>query len=289
MNFILFSKSLKALTTTQYIRKALELGVDGFDLCVRPGYAINPDNIEEMLPPFADACRRAGIVVAMVTTELSDPANPVTAKYLQAMDRAGVRMAKLAYSLFARHNTHDYWTEAERLREKVEAWGGLAEKHHVKLVYHTHSADEDGTNYMGSNASGLMHLLKGFDPRFLGAFLDPAHLRVGGESFDFAVNMTGKYLSAVALKDVSLAWDARHNRVHRNWNKAGEGMVEWDLVFSELVRLAFSGPLSICAEYSAKDEGEFFAHLPREIEFFKDKLTQARKHTPKLENVKPGA
>ncbi len=286
MRFIFFTKALKSLTTSGYIQKALALGVDGFDLCVRPGYALNPDNIEEALPSFAAECRTMGLAVPMLTTNLSDPADPMAEKCLRAMDKADVRMAKLAYAYFGRHQERDYWADVDALRRKFEAWSALAAKFQVRLIYHTHSADEDGPNYMGSNASGLMHMLNGFDARFLGAYLDPAHLRIEGESFDFAVNITCKYLAAVALKDVSLAWDPAHHRVCRRWDKAGEGLVEWDLVFSELVRIKFDGPLSIHAEYVAKDEQDFFAHLPREIAFFKAQLTKARQeNTPKYASL----
>ena len=276
MKLVFFTKTLKALSVEEYLQKAHTLQLDGFDLCVRPAYAINPDNVESALPAFTAAARQDGLDVAMLTTNMADPADAGSERILRAMDKAGVRLAKLAYYYFGRQKDADYWAEVEKLRVRFGAWEKLARQYHVKLLYHTHSADEEGPNYMGSNAASQMHLLNGFDPACLGAYIDPAHQRVEGEQFDYAVAMTRKYLAAVALKDVGLAWDEKHYRVVRKWLRAGEGLVEWDLVFSELVRINFTGPISVHAEYTSANETEFFAHLPLEIAFFRAQLEKAQ-------------
>ena len=41
------------------------------------------------------------------------------------------------------------------------------------------------------NASALAHPLRGFDPRYVGAYLDPCHLCIEGEEFALALAIAG--------------------------------------------------------------------------------------------------
>jgi len=68
MPYIVFTKHLKELSVEQLIEAMKAIGADGVDLCVRPGYPVNPDNASEALPRAAEAFRAAGLSIAMVTT-----------------------------------------------------------------------------------------------------------------------------------------------------------------------------------------------------------------------------
>ena len=50
MKLILFSKSLKDKSIEELISLAHDFNFDGYDLCVRPDYQVNPDNASEKLP-----------------------------------------------------------------------------------------------------------------------------------------------------------------------------------------------------------------------------------------------
>lgn len=285
MQFILFTKTLKELSAADHIKKAHAIGADGYDLCIRPGFkAVNPDNMATALPAFATDCRKDGLAVPMITTNLLDPDDAASAAFFKAMDQADVRLVKLAYYYFGRHRNTGYWDHVDALKRTFAKWQKLAATYKVKVLYHTHSSDENGPNYMGENASNMMHFIKGLDPALVGVYLDPAHLRAEGEQFDFAVGIAAEYLAAVGLKDLALKWDDKHYRVCRDFCCAGQGMVEWDLVMSELVRIGFHGPMSVHAEYASANEREFFAQLPREIAFFKAQFAKAvKENKPKYE------
>ena len=49
MQLVVFSKMLKDLDVSGLIRLAHEHGFDGYDLCVRPGHPVNPDNVSTAL------------------------------------------------------------------------------------------------------------------------------------------------------------------------------------------------------------------------------------------------
>lgn len=283
MKFILFTKMLKNHNMAQLVRLAHELKLDGYDLCLRPGYVVNPDNALSALPDLAKDCRKEGIDIPMVTgkTTLLNPSDPESETLLMAMDKADVRMLKLGYFLYGRHKGDTYWSKVDEVRKMLEGWEKLAKKYQVKICYHTHQTDEDGPHYMGSSCAGLMDLLQGFDPAYLGAYIDAGHMS-GGEAFDLGVSITNKYLSAVAVKDICAEWDEKKNRPQRKCKAAGKGHVEWDLVFSELVRIDFKGPISIHAEYENSGEKEFFELLPSEVAFFRKQREEAeKKKTPK--------
>jgi sugar phosphate isomerase/epimerase len=265
MKTILFSKMLKARSVPELAQDAHAMGIDGYDLCVRPGYAVNPENAAEALPAAAALFRAEGLDVPMVTAnfDLLEPEHPTAAPLLSAMDKANVRLLKLGYFPF-KPETMSYRAEVGRVRRIFERWQAVSARYNVKICYHTHS-----DRCMGINASGLAHLLDGFDPARLGAYLDPGHQMVEGEEFAVAIAMVRDYLSIVAVKDVFLERQEKsgHGAKKPRWVPAGEGMVDWTTVFHDLVAARFDGPVTIHCEFEVP-ASEFVAAMMREVKFF---------------------
>jgi sugar phosphate isomerase/epimerase len=179
------------------------------------------------------------------------------------MDEADIRMLKLGYFRFDPGTQH-YWREVDRIRGILAGWGELAEKHRVKIVYHTHSG-----GFMGGNAAALAHLLRGFDPRYIGAYLDPAHMVIEGETFAAGLSMLKEYVCAVGLKDVLVERREAggHGDLQAVFKPAGQGMVNWSAVFAELKRMRFAGVLSIHGQHAGK--AEVIRELKDEADFFR--------------------
>src|SRR6185503_18945307 len=97
------------------------------------------------------------------------------------------------------------------------------EKHRVKVCYHTHSMRQ----FMGLNAAAAMHLVQGFDPRWIGVYLDPAHLLLDGEHPDIAVNMTKRYLAIIGIKDSRKTRSPIGAGYAYTFCKGGCGDVDW--------------------------------------------------------------
>lgn len=265
-SIIVFSKMLKEKNVMELVNIAHEYGFEGYDLCVRPEYPVNPDNVGDKLPEAVQIMQRAGLYIPMITGnfDLLTPDHPTAEPILAAMDKANVRLIKLGYFQF-NPITQNYWGEVDRIRKAFEGWQKLAQKYQVKICYHTHN-----DRCMGLNAAALMHLINGFDPQYIGAYIDPLHLVLEGEEFAFGLAMVQKYLAIVALKDVI------KRRVEKNGHgsvgfevvPAGEGMVDWTAVFSDLQRVNYQGPFSVHCEFHASPP-EFWNILRREIQFFK--------------------
>jgi sugar phosphate isomerase/epimerase len=266
MKLIYFSKTLKDKSIPELVAAAHEFGFEGYDLCVRPGYAINPDNVSEAMPQLARQLAAEGLSVEMVTmpTELVPPDDPTVEPLLAAMDKSGVRLVKLGYAHF--DQGQDYWKRIDELRRDLAIWEQLGRRHQVKVCYHTHSG-----GCFGLNCAALMHMIKGYDPSCIGAYVDPAHMVVDGEPFPLGLAMVRDYLSIIALKDVLVEREDRGEEGGRGvkWVTAGLGCVAWSEVFAELARVGYNGPLSVHAEYHAPSPEEHLALLKPEFEYFR--------------------
>lgn len=271
MKLIIFSKSFREKNVEELIKLALGFEFDGYDFCVRPGYPVNPDNAGEKLVEAVKKFNREGLAIPMITAnfDLLTPDHSTAEPIFSAMDKADVRLIKLGYFGFDPLK-QDYWGEVDKIRKTLEGWQKLGQKYNVKICYHTHSA-----RCMGLNCASLMHLLSGFDPKYLGAYIDTGHMVVEGEEFCVGAAMVKKYLSIIALKDVLLVREEKnkHGKKVCKWVTAGKGMVDWTAVFSELVRIGFAGPLSIHCEFEVPEQ-DFITAVKEEISYFRSKLTE---------------
>ncbi len=265
MRLIVFSKMLKDLGIAELIDFAQELGIEGYDMAVRPGYPVNPDNVEEALPDAVAQFRTKGLDIPMVTAHgnLLQP-DAEGEGLLAAMDAADVRRLKLGYFKFI-PDQMDYWEEVGKARAALEGWSLLAQKYNVRVCYHTHSQ-----RCLGLNAGTLSHMIRGFDPQRIGAFIDAGHLRAEGEEFDVAVAIVREHLSMVAVKDFLLERvdKENHGAVRRRVVEAGQGMCDWTAVFSELKRIGFDGPVSIHCEFEV-EPSDMMDAIRREVSFFR--------------------
>jgi sugar phosphate isomerase/epimerase len=271
MQLIVFSKMLKDMSVGELVELAGEFGMEGYDLAVRPGYPVNPENVGTALVEAARLFGENGLSIPMITadTDLLHPGQAGVEDLLGAMARADVRRLKLGYFKFD-PAIQDYWREVDRVRESLEGWEKLGRRYGIRICCHTHS-----NRCMGLNAGMLMHLIRGFDPGCIGAYLDTGHLRVEGEEFAVAAAMVKDYLSMVAVKDMLLerVEKSGHGAVKRTVVEAGRGMVDWSAVFAELARLGFDGPVSVHCEFDI-EAGERLPAIRREVTFFRNMREQ---------------
>lgn len=248
MKITFFSKTLKSLDVDGLISAGEHLGLEGWDLAVRPGYTVNPDNVETALPIAAHKLTAAGQPVLTVTGNFDVllPDDPQVQPLLSGMADAGVGLLKLGYFTISPAQ-EDYWQEVERIRRAFDGWQQLSREYGVKILYHTHS----GSGSMGLNCAALMHLLSGFDPQHIGAYIDPGHMLINGEPFAHGLGMVKPYLAMVGLKDYKPHLHATDAGGALTWEcvMAGQGGVTWGNVFAELTALGFSGPCSVHAEF----------------------------------------
>ena len=267
MKLVMFSKALKDRDVPGMIDWARDVGIDGYDLCVRPDYTVNPDNVAAALPAAVKKFTAAGLCIPMVTANFDVlwPSCAGIEDLLGAMAEAGVRHLKLGYYKF-NPDEQDYWDEVARIRKGFSDWQELGRRHGVKICYHTHS-----NRCMGLNGAALAHLIQGTDPALIGAYVDPGHLSVEGEEFAVALAMVKSHLSIVAVKDM-LVWREKkegHGARKRSVVPAGEGMVDWTAVFAALGKVGYDGPVSVHCEFKVPEGGDFRQLVENEVAFFR--------------------
>lgn len=241
----MFTKHLDGWSLEQIMAGLKNAGVDGADLCVRPGYPVTPENAAAELPKAARRFADEGLCIPIVTGpgELTDPGLDYVRPMFDACATAGVKLVKLGYW----HMDDDgYWPTIDRCRKRLEGFVKLAEATGVKPLIHNHSGGS-----MGLNSSSVMNLVKGFDPAHVGVYTDVGHLSIVGEPYPMAIDIVKQYISAVAVKDL-----IRQKVVHDGETAwvvevvpLGTGFGNFPLVAQTLKKIGYSGPISFHCEY----------------------------------------
>jgi sugar phosphate isomerase/epimerase len=261
MKFVYFTKFLQSLDVAALAGFCKEVGLDGVDLAVRPGYPIHPDNAGQELPKAAKLFADQGLVIGLVTapTNWTDPDKPEVRLVFEACGKAGIAAIKIGYFAYKA----PFETVLKDARAKLAGFARLAAGTGVKACYHTHSG-----NYLGSNAAGLRLLLHDFDPHHVGAFLDTGHTAVGGAPIRLELDMVRSWLSLVAIKD--MAWSKTRSGWQHQVVPAGEGIVHWDELALGLKECRFNGTISLHGEYDTKDMAERREKARQELALLKN-------------------
>ena len=126
MQIVLNSKFFADLPVAELGSKALELGYDGIDVCVRPGHPVHPGNAGAELPGAVDLWRGQGLSCPLATapTDFVDPAAPGAEGLYAACAEAGVPRLKIGFWRFA--PGADYWQAVDAARRDLEGFAGSA-------------------------------------------------------------------------------------------------------------------------------------------------------------------
>lgn len=246
MKPIVFTKMLKPWEPDQLIAFAKETGLAGFDLCVRDGYPVTPQEIKTQLPAFMKKARAAGLTVPMATVGglAMPPEDKLTEEAWAACAEAGIQGIKLGYWVW-KPGKH-YWDEVKDIRKELAAYAKLAAKHGITALFHTHSDP-----YYGLNASALMHLIQDFDPKHVAAYIDPAHLGIDGEPLEMALDILRGRIGMVAVKNSH--YKPVRNGDHMVWKRGvcalSEGLVDWAQAVKLLKQSGYDGYVSVHGEY----------------------------------------
>jgi sugar phosphate isomerase/epimerase len=264
MRYVYFTKSLQAFDIPKTVAFLKEIGVDGADLTVRPGYPIHPDNALAELPRAVKALHDEGLVIGLVTSPvtMTDPASAAAKTLFEACGKAGIPALKIGY--FSYRGRFD--TELAEARRRMAGFARLAARTKVRACYHTHSG-----NMLGANGAAMRLLLHDLDPHHVGAFMDTGHLAVGGGPMPLELDMVRSWLSLLAIKD--MAWE----RTKHGWQSrvvpAGQGIVRWDEVARGLKECRFNGTVSLHGEYETKDLEERKRLAKEELALLKSRLS----------------
>jgi sugar phosphate isomerase/epimerase len=236
-----FSKPLQWLPFADVGPVIAEAGFRAVDLTVRPGGHVLPERVEDDLPRAVETLRRSGLSVPMITTAITDAADPLSRRVLETARKVGVS-----------HYRMGYWSypagveplQALRdLKPRAAAIAALNRELGIRGGYQNHA----GTR-VGGSVWDVGMLLEGVGPE-LGVQYDICHATVeGGESWPMTLRMIAPRIDTIAVKDFQ--WERKPDG---RWAvldvPLGTGAVRFETYLRQLLGRGPLPPVTMHFEY----------------------------------------
>lgn len=220
--------------------KLVDLGFDGVELAVRPGYQVLPESVTVDLPKAVKTLDAAGLKTPSIAGDIDEAT-------INACGEAGIGIIRICAPIDLEIG---YVASVERYRRQFDAVLPALERNGVAIGVQNHYG-----NHIGS-AVGLAHLLADYDPKLVCGVLDMAHCSVDGEPVQMAVDIARPHMNG--LVNFKSACHLRANGpeieadyvVH--WTTHNHGGYNWRALVAELQKTGFQGAFCMPAEYSQR-------------------------------------
>lgn len=235
--FTVFTKPWK-LPLPELAAFVRRLGFDGVELPVRPGFQVEPQEVTTRLPEAARVLAGEGQVIASVAGPTDEPT-------IAACAEVGIPLIRICVDIPA---GRDYMQQEEQLQREFDALVPLLDRYGVTLGIQNHYGRSV------ANAMGIRHLIERYQPRHIGAVLDPAHCGLNGEIPELALDIVWSHLRMVNLKNAF--WrrtngpEAPAARYEPYWTSGRQGLCSWERVAGELRRRCYRETICLTAEYT---------------------------------------
>jgi sugar phosphate isomerase/epimerase len=238
IRYSVFTKPWRTLVVPELAALVRQLGFDGVELPVRPGYQVTPERVGEGLPAAALQFAAEGVAIYSI----AGPADEMT---VAACAEAGVSTIRV----MAQVREGERYLQAEtRLQREFDALMPLLERYGVALGVQNHC------DRFVANALGLMRLIGRYDPSHVYAVWDAAHEALNGGLPEYALDVVWSHLGMVNLKNAF--WqrtngpEAECAQWRHYWTNGRHGLASWPKVIAELRRRSYEGVVCLTAEYS---------------------------------------
>lgn len=232
---VVFSKVYQELKLD--FEQAAELteqaGLDGVDCPVRPGGEIEPERAAEDLPRYAEALRRRGRQLALLTTHIVSPDSPHAETVLRVARALGVRWYRTGYWRTPKDGSAP---DLDSIRAGLTELAALNRQLGITGVIQNHSGA-----FVGGDLGQMERLLAGFKPDEIGMAFDLCHaLITHGDDWAAQFERLASWVRVAYVKDV---------RRPRDMVPLGEGELGRTAGFARLKRLGLEAPISLHIEY----------------------------------------
>ena len=252
----IFAKPWKALPLPDLARHIKSLGFDLIELPVRPGFQVEPGNIERDLPTAVQLLGEHGIRVLNATADM-----PLDDERLYAAcAEAGIGLNRVMFW----QRDMDYFAAESEARRQLDAALPYCEKYDIQIGIQNHSG-----RFVPVNEMGMVHLIKDYDPRYVAAYWDPAHNALEGMNSDSALDVLAARLCVVNLKNAY--WrrvsgpEAQVAEWKTYWTSGAQGRASWVQVIAKLKAIGYDRPICFSAEYS--DEARVDELIVKDLAF----------------------
>jgi sugar phosphate isomerase/epimerase len=251
--YSVFTKAWK-MPLPELAKHVSNLGFDGVELPVRPGYQVTPENVQEDLPKAAEIMADHGLKIFSVAA----PTDKVT---IAACAKSGIPLIRICIGI----ESNAYLAGEARYQNECDALVPLLDKYHVTIGVQNHCGK------CVANAMQLLSFLKGYNSKHIAAVWDVAHNALNGEEPEHAIDILWSHLRMVNLKNAF--WrqrngpEAEYAQWHEYWTTGRNGLASWPRVAAELKRREWSGVLCLSAEYN--DHGSVNRLIADDLAFAK--------------------
>jgi sugar phosphate isomerase/epimerase len=217
-----------------------ELGFDGVELPVRPGFQVVPARVREDLPGVAKQLADEDVRIFSVAGPADEPA-------IATCGELGIPFIRVMVQV----GDEGYLAAIENTKREYDALVPLLEKYGVALGVQNHCGQ-----FVGS-AVGLRQIIEPYDPKHVCAVWDAAHTTLDGEPPNLAIEILWSHLRMVNLKNAIYRREngpeAEDVQWKSYWTTGRHGLLSWPDVAEELKRRGWTGIVCLTAEYSDLD------------------------------------
>lgn len=233
----IFTKPFNSLSFDELADKIAELGFDGIEAPIRKGGHIETAAVADELPRLVEALKKRNLEITLATSDISDPDNPLTAKFLRTLGALGIKRYRMNYYRYDFDlPLADQWKQWHAQLQELAA---MNHEYGVQGLYQNHS----GVKYLGASVWDLREVLNGIQPDDLGVAYDIRHSTAEGTTtWPVAYRAIRDHLGMVYVKDFSIV-DKKLANV-----PLGEGHVDKSF-FDMLAEDGYTGPISLHEEY----------------------------------------
>jgi sugar phosphate isomerase/epimerase len=150
ITFTVFTKLLNK-PLPELGRYVKDLGLDGVELPVRPGYPVDPDNISSALP-------EAGKIFADFGLKIGSVAGSIDEKTIAACSEVGIPIIRICVLI---HKDMDYWKSIELHQKQWDKLIPALDKYGVSIGIQNHC------DRCIANTAQMHSVLQNYDPKHI--------------------------------------------------------------------------------------------------------------------------
>ena len=242
----IFSKNLQWLDVNEMAKVVAEIGFDGVDLTVRPQGHVLPERVEEDLPKAAEAVRKAGKKIYMITTSITDADDPLTEKILKTASSLDIRHYRMGWGHY--DDTMTIEENMKAIQKKLEKLALLNEKYSISGEYQNHSGIAREGIYFGGPIWDIASVLKNINSKWIGSQYDVYHATVEGfNAWPLGMKFISPYIRSIDIKDFE--WTKKNGKWVSESLPLGEGLVDFKKYFGLIKQYKINVPVSLHFEY----------------------------------------
>jgi len=251
-----FIKPFQSLPFDEVADIAREIGWDGIECPLRKDGTIEPEQVEDRLPKLTEALRKRSLELTVIATDVEDATNPAGVRVLRTASKLGIRRYRLAH--FRYDLDKPIPPQIENFTAKLRDLSQLNKELNLQGTIQNHS----GANYVGAPVWDIWEMIRGLDPKRMGAYFDIGHATLeGGYSWPTQAKLMEPFLAVVSVKD--FRWQSKQGW-EAEWCPIGDGAVRPQF-FGFLKKTSFTGPISMHFEYPLGKGKEMIAAMRKDL------------------------